>query len=68
MGKVLIEKLLRSCPLRKIYMLMRPKRGSDVRQRVDEMFAYEVRKGKVVAHCVRECECSACLLQIFNFI
>ncbi|KAK4291380.1 hypothetical protein Pmani_035791 [Petrolisthes manimaculis] len=42
MGKVLVEKLLRSCPVRRIYLLMRPKRGVDVEQRLDDMFNYKV--------------------------
>lgn len=38
MGKVLVEKLLRSCPeVSAIYMLMRPKRGNDIRTRLDEL-------------------------------
>ncbi|XP_046382375.1 putative fatty acyl-CoA reductase CG5065 isoform X2 [Ischnura elegans] len=38
MGKVLVEKLLRSCPeVRTIYLLVRPKRGNDVRTRLDEL-------------------------------
>ncbi|XP_047097438.1 putative fatty acyl-CoA reductase CG5065 isoform X1 [Schistocerca piceifrons] len=38
MGKVLVEKLLRSCPeISTIYLLMRPKRGTDVRTRLDEL-------------------------------
>jgi fatty acyl-CoA reductase len=38
MGKVLVEKLLRSCPdIATIYLLMRPKRGSDARMRFDEL-------------------------------
>ncbi|XP_037772550.1 putative fatty acyl-CoA reductase CG5065 isoform X1 [Penaeus monodon] len=41
MGKVLVEKLLRSCPVRRIYLLMRPKRGVDVNQRLDDMFNYK---------------------------
>ncbi|CAO1382963.1 unnamed protein product [Diamesa tonsa] len=37
MGKVLLEKLLYSCPgLKKIYILMRAKRGKSGRQRVEE--------------------------------
>lgn len=37
MGKILIEKLLRSCPdLNKIYFLMRPKRGQSVKERLDD--------------------------------
>uniref|UniRef100_A0A1B6EM21 Fatty acyl-CoA reductase n=2 Tax=Cuerna arida TaxID=1464854 RepID=A0A1B6EM21_9HEMI len=38
MGKVLVEKLLRSCPeLERIYLLMRPKKGQDVSKRLDEL-------------------------------
>ncbi|KAK3102570.1 hypothetical protein FSP39_012259 [Pinctada imbricata] len=37
-GKVLIEKLIRSCPnVGKIYMLMRPKRSQDIEQRLQEL-------------------------------
>lgn len=39
LGKVLIEKLLRSCPfIEKIYILVRPKRGIDSSKRLDELF------------------------------
>jgi fatty acyl-CoA reductase len=38
MGKVLVEKLLRSCPgIKNIYLLMRPKRGQNVQQRLQEL-------------------------------
>ncbi|CAH2056235.1 unnamed protein product, partial [Iphiclides podalirius] len=38
MGKVLVEKLLRSCPkIKRIYLLMRPKRGQDVASRLTEL-------------------------------
>jgi fatty acyl-CoA reductase len=38
MGKVLVEKLLRSCPgIKNIYLLMRPKRGQDVNTRLCEL-------------------------------
>lgn len=38
MGKVLVEKLLRSCPdIKNIYLLMRPKKGQDVQQRLQEL-------------------------------
>jgi fatty acyl-CoA reductase len=44
MGKVLVEKLLRSCPdVATIYLLMRPKRGNDVRVRLDELLNATVR-------------------------
>ncbi|KAI5735323.1 hypothetical protein M8J77_017028 [Diaphorina citri] len=39
MGKVLVEKLLYSCPgVKKIYLLMRPKRGQSVEARLDQMY------------------------------
>ncbi|EDW91895.1 putative fatty acyl-CoA reductase CG5065 [Drosophila yakuba] len=38
MGKVLVEKLLRSCPdIRNIYLLIRPKRGQEVSARLTEL-------------------------------
>lgn len=38
MGKVLLEKLLRSCPgLAGVYLLLRPKRGKAIQERVDDM-------------------------------
>lgn len=38
LGKALIEKLLRSCPgIISIYILMRPKRGLNVEQRLKEL-------------------------------
>lgn len=38
MGKVLVEKLLRSCSgIKNIYLLMRPKRGQGVQQRLQEL-------------------------------
>ena len=38
MGKVLVEKLLRSCPdIKNIYLLMRLKKGQDVQQRLQEL-------------------------------
>lgn len=38
MGKVLVEKLLRSCPgIKNIYLLMRSKKGQDVQQRLQEL-------------------------------
>ncbi|BES94894.1 acyl-CoA reductase [Nesidiocoris tenuis] len=40
MGKVLVEKLLRSCPgVKNIYLLMRPKRGQDVNSRLRELLS-----------------------------
>ena len=43
MGKVLVEKLLYSCPdLRTIYTLVRSKRGKTPEQRAEEMFKIPV--------------------------
>ncbi len=42
LGKVLLEKLLRTCPVRRIYLLMRPKRGVDVNQRLEDIFNFKV--------------------------
>ncbi|KAK2178517.1 hypothetical protein NP493_540g00009 [Ridgeia piscesae] len=40
MGKVLLEKLLRSCPdIATIYMLVRPKKGDDPKSRVEKLLA-----------------------------
>lgn len=37
-GKVLIEKLLRSCPrLNKVFILVRPKRSQGIEQRIDDL-------------------------------
>lgn len=39
MGKLLVEKLFRSCPgIASIYLLVRPKKGKDVHQRIEEIF------------------------------
>lgn len=38
MGKVLIEKLLRACPdLGKMYVLLRPKKGKNIHERLEEI-------------------------------
>ncbi|XP_069133714.1 fatty acyl-CoA reductase 1-like isoform X2 [Argopecten irradians] len=38
LGKTLLEKLLRSCPgIRRIYILIRPKKGKSVSQRLEEL-------------------------------
>ncbi|XP_034529544.1 fatty acyl-CoA reductase 1 isoform X3 [Notolabrus celidotus] len=40
MGKVLVEKLLRSCPeVKALYILVRPKAGQSMQQRVSDMMA-----------------------------
>ncbi|XP_026686569.1 fatty acyl-CoA reductase wat-like [Diaphorina citri] len=39
MGKTVVEKLLRSCPhLKHIYLLVRPKKGKDIQERLDAIF------------------------------
>lgn len=39
MGKVLIDKLLRTCPgIENIYMLIRQKKGKDIHTRIEEIF------------------------------
>jgi fatty acyl-CoA reductase len=46
MGKVLVEKLLRSCPdIATVYLLMRPKKGNDINIRHEELIRSEVRRG-----------------------
>lgn len=38
MGKVLVEKLLRSCPgIKNIFLLIRPKRGQGIETRLNEL-------------------------------
>jgi FlaA1/EpsC-like NDP-sugar epimerase len=45
MGKVLLEKLLRSCPhLSNIYLLVRSKKGKNVDSRIEEIFDDPVSK------------------------
>ncbi len=44
MGKVLVEKLLRSCPeVKALYLLVRPKAGQSMQQRVSDMMTCKVR-------------------------
>lgn len=39
MGKVLIDKLLRTCPgIENIYLLIRKKKGKDIHSRIEELF------------------------------
>ncbi|KAI9564151.1 hypothetical protein GHT06_007889 [Daphnia sinensis] len=43
MGKVLVEKLLRSCPgINRLYVLMRPSKGKEVTVRLKELISNEV--------------------------
>jgi len=40
LGKVLVEKLLRKCPdIERIYLLLRTKKGSNPKQRVETIFS-----------------------------
>ena len=42
-GKALVEKLLRSCPeVRNIFCLIRPKRGKNAQERLNDIFQNEV--------------------------
>lgn len=43
LGKVLVEKLLRSCPdIKTLYLLIRPKSGKDIRIRIQEFAQHAV--------------------------
>ena len=43
MGKVLVEKLLRSCPdIKAVYLLIRPKKGQDVSTRLQDFSQHVV--------------------------
>lgn len=43
MGKVLLEKLLRACPgLARVYLLIRPKKGQDARERLQQLLCSPV--------------------------
>lgn len=45
MGKALIEKLLRSCPdIKTLYLLVRPKKGKEPEQRIEEIISSKVIK------------------------
>lgn len=43
LGKVFIEKTLRSCPdIRQIFLLIRPKKESDINKRLEEIISLPV--------------------------
>ena len=43
MGKVLVEKLLRSCPnVKNLFLLLRPKKGDDIHTRLEEIINTKV--------------------------
>jgi hypothetical protein len=39
---VLVEKLLRSTPVKKLFLLIRPKKGTDVAERLKEMLSAKI--------------------------
>ena len=42
-GKVVVEKLLRACPnIKRIYFLVRPKKGMSCQERIDKIFSLPV--------------------------
>ena len=50
MGKVLVEKLLRSCPeVQALYVLVRPKAGQSMQERVSDMMKCKVRRAMPVS-------------------
>jgi fatty acyl-CoA reductase len=38
MGQILVEKLLRSCQIDKLYMIIRPKKGLTEKERLNKIF------------------------------
>lgn len=43
MGKVMVEKMLRSCPdVNKMYLLMRPKKGHSSKERLDDLLSFKI--------------------------
>ena len=76
MGKVLVEKLLRTCPgINRLYLLMRPSKGKEVASRLQELISNEVTKLRMwprhkvtVAHQNFEFELFSQLVSIVNKI
>lgn len=61
-GKVLIEKLLRSCPgIRRIFLMLRPKRTRTIAARVEEI------KNTPVSYCCAECSLLKQSCKVFLF-
>lgn len=55
MGKVLIEKLLRSCPdIENIFLLMRPKKGISIDDRLRIMLSVPVRTFSILMNIIIE--------------
>lgn len=44
LGKVLVEKLLRTCPIKKVYIVLRPKKSKSMDERGQEIFNNVVSK------------------------
>jgi len=42
LGKILVEKILRSCPIKKIAILVRNKKGIDANQRLADIYKQAV--------------------------
>ena len=65
MGKVLVEKLLRSCPgIKRLYLLMRPSKGKDVQTRLQELLANEVNHSflstyTIITYYLKEMKCNS---------
>lgn len=42
LGKALVEKLLRACPDCALYLMIRPKKGKEIQERLEEIFESKV--------------------------
>ena len=42
LGKLLVEKLVRTCPTVSVYLLIRPKKGKNEKERFEELFEGDV--------------------------
>ena len=68
LGKVLVEKLLRSCPdIKAVYLLIRPKKGQEVRSRIEEFNQHIVRILKSQIRKQTFCERHHCENQMFRW-
>lgn len=48
LGKLAVEKLLRTCPdVKKIFILLREKRGKDIKQRFEDIFKEPVSEARM---------------------
>ena len=64
LGKVLLEKLLRSChDLDKCYVLIRPKRGRSVTERLEELLQSKV--GNILENYLKQVPRVCCLFMLF---